>query len=127
MKRLILVVCGALALLLPSVASAQVPHGDSKKVTMYISDTFVAGTTTVTPGEYKFQCKMIDGVDYLIITSADTGKEVARVPCTPEALQTPAATNQVLSRKTDTEGVVQLTAVRFKGETIGHRLILPTT
>jgi len=122
MKRVIIAVCG-FALFLPAVASAQVSHGDSRKVTMYISDAFTAGATTVKPGEYKFQCKLIDGQHYLVITSAEDNKEIARVPCTPETLKAPAETNQFLSRKSGS-GVV-LTAVRFKGEAIAHRVVAP--
>jgi len=121
MKRLLIVVVSSLAIFLPSIVSAQTPQGDSKKVTMNVSDTFVVGNTTVKPGEYKFQCRLINGQDYLVVTAAD-GKEIARVPCTPEMLKAPADSNQILSRKGD--GVIVVTAVRFKGEAMGHRLVL---
>ena len=71
----------------PNVAAAQADHhANSKKAEFHLSSPLKVGTTTLKVGDYKFQCLRIDGVDFLVVTFADDGKEVARVPCTPEEL-----------------------------------------
>lgn len=122
MKRLIVVVFGLLAMF-ARPALAQAPHQDSKPASFHISEALVVGTTTLKPGDYKFQCKMIDGKDYLVVTSVEERAEVVRVPCTPEAIASVSTSNQFLSRS-GIDGSRELTAVRIKGETIEHRLVV---
>ena len=57
------------------------------------------GTTTLEVGDDKFQCLRIDGVDFLVVASADDGKEVARVPCKPEDLMVRSAVRVLIARQ----------------------------
>jgi hypothetical protein len=125
MKRLI-VVCGLLLLLaVPTFAAAQTAHADnSVKAEFNTSKSFVIGSQTLPAGEYKFQCKLIDGRHYMVVTSADGGAEVARVPCEPEALSAKVAHSEFRST-TRPDGVNVISSVRFKGEMVAHRLTPP--
>jgi len=122
MKRLMFVVLGMLAMV-ARPALAQAPHQDSKPADFHVSSPLVVDTTTLKPGDYKFQCKMIDGKDYLVVTSVENRKEAVRVPCTPTALPGVAEYSQFLSTRS-IDGTSALTGVRIKGETVEHRLIV---
>jgi hypothetical protein len=118
-----LVACGVVAMLaFPAFASAQDTHaGPSKTAEFHLSAAIVVGTTTLKPGDYKFQCLFIDGGHYMIVKSAEDGKEIVRVPCTPEELGRKNDTAEFRST-TRTDGTRDLTSVRFKNETISHRI-----
>jgi hypothetical protein len=123
MKRLI-VVCGVLLLLaVPGFAAAQASHPEnSGKADFNSSTSFVVGSQTVPAGEYKFQCKTIDGRHYMVVTSADDGAEVARVPCEPEMLSAKAGNSEIRSMSRQ-GGPTVISSVRFKGEMVAHRII----
>jgi len=122
MKSLMFVVCAAIAVLLPARAVAQDRmHGDSPRVTITVESPTLAGTAVVTPGEYRFQCRHIDGKTFLVITRSDSSKEVARVPCTEAALGAKSEYSELRSVLRP-DGTRALQSVRIKGETIEHRL-----
>lgn len=118
-----LVACGVVAMLaFPVFASAQDAHaGNSKAAEFHLSSALVVGTTTLKPGDYKFQCIFVDGGHYMVVKSMDDGKEVARVPCTPDDL---GKKNNVTEFRSVTraDGGRDLSSVRFKNETISHRI-----
>ena len=126
MKRLVLVACAALAvLILPFAAAAQpahATHADSPKATMSLTGDIVVGTTILQPGEYKFQCRTFEGKTFLVITAVDTGKEITRVPCVRDMLDAkiPDSELRTLLRP---DGKRTLTSVRIKGEMVSHRLV----
>ena len=123
MKRFVLVVCAALALVvLPLGALAQPVHTDSAKTTMTLASPLVVGTTTLQPGEYKFQCRTFDGKTFMVVTSVETGKEIARVACVAEMLIDKSSTSDFRT-VTRPDGARVLTVVRIKGEMIEHRLV----
>lgn len=124
MKRLILAASVAVAaLLLPLRAAAQPAHADSPKVTLIVVNELVIGTATVQPGEYKIQCKTLEGKTFLVVVSTQTGKEVARVACVQEAFEgkVPETT---YGTKSDS-GKRTLTWVRIKGEAAQHTVVVP--
>ena len=124
MKRFILAASVALvALLLPLRAAAQPAHADSPKAALTVANELAVGTATLQPGEYKIQCKTIEGKTFLVVVSTETGKEVARVACVQEAFdgKVPDTTYG-----TKTEGGKRtLTWVRIKGETSQHKVVAP--
>ncbi len=123
MKKLLLVASAAIAMLaLPVSALAQADHADSVKTTLIVTQAVAAGPTTLQPGEYKFQCRMLDGKTFLVVTFADSGKEVARVPCVKETLDAKVSASEMRSL-TRQDGTRQLTSVRIKGETVSHRVV----
>jgi len=117
-------VCAMLvALAVPRFAAAQTSHeGDSKSTDLHLSEPLVVGTSTLKPGDYHFQCKHIDGQQFLVVTSDETRAEVARVPCTPENLPEKAKVSEFRSRTVPGSAKV-LSSVRIKGETIAHRVV----
>lgn len=119
-----LVACGVVAALaFPVVASAQVEHiGNSKTAEFHLSQPLVVGTSTLQPGDYKFQCVFINGSHYMIVKSVEDGKEVARVPCTPQELGSTVDVSEFRSI-TRVNGSRELSGVSFKGETISHRIV----
>lgn len=123
MKRMISVACGMLAaLVIPVLASAQVVHSETtKKADLHLTETIIVGTQTLKPGDYRYQCFTINGETFLVITR-QSGEEVARVPCTPEPLAKKAETSEI--RSTTRDGKIYLTAVRIKGETVAHRIVV---
>jgi len=122
MKSLIFVVCAAVAVLLPTRAAARDrEHGDSPRVTITVESPTQVGTAVVKPGNYRFQCRHIDGRTFLVITVPDSTKEVARVPCTEGALSGKAEYSELRS-VVRPDGTRVLQSVRIKGETIEHRL-----
>jgi hypothetical protein len=126
MKRLILSIGATAAMLaLPALASAQPGHSeDSKKVDLHVSRTLAVGATVLKEGDYKVQCKFIDGQHVLVVTSADDGSEVARVPCTPEMLDGKPTLTEFRSIIRP-DGTSALSAVRIKGDQNGHRVAKP--
>jgi hypothetical protein len=124
MTRFITVLC-ALAVLVavPARAADQKEHAISPKTEFHFSHELLVGATTLKPGTYTFQCKMIGEQEFLVVTSVDEGKEVARVPCRPEELTAKIEMSDFRYTKRP-DGLAQLTAVRIRGEKIAHRLIL---
>ena len=125
MKRIFVLVCAVAVLIaLPHAALAQ-DHSEanSPKAEFQISMALVVGTTTLPPGTYKFQCVFVDGKHFLIITSSDDGKELARVPCSQEQLSGKIELSDFRS-VTKPDGSQALTAVRIRGESVAHRLVL---
>lgn len=125
MKRIIAIVCGLLAALaFAALASAQHTHAaNSPKAEFHLSQPLAVGDAILKVGDDKFQCRKIDGQDVLVVTSADDGKEVARVPCRPEQLETKTEISELRSVPRPAAGST-LSAVRIKGETIAHRVAL---
>ena len=124
MKHFIVSLCAVTILVgLPHAAVAHDHDGNSPKAEFHLSKALVVGTTTVEPGDYKFQCLFVDGTHVLVVTSVGDGREVARVPCTPEQVSGKIDMSDFRSI-TRPDGTVALTAVRIKGENIAHRLVL---
>ena len=123
MKRLI-IICGVL-LFLAVPAFAQPSHAEnSGKGEFTSAKSFVVGSQTLPAGDYKFQCKTIDGRHYMVVTSADDGTEVARVPCEPETLASKASHTEFRSISRP-DGPNVINSVRFKGEMVAHRIAPP--
>jgi hypothetical protein len=123
MKRLVFIACASLVVLVfPLRAEAQHAHADSPKTTLTVTKSLVVGTTILQPGAYKFQCRTLDGRTFLVVTSVDTGKELARVPCVREALdaKVPDSDYRSLARE---DGKRTLMSVRIKGEAVAHRVV----
>ena len=124
MKRIFVLICAVAVLAaLPHSAFAQ-DHSEanSPKAEFQISKPLVVGTTTLPAGTYYFQCVFMDGNHFLVVTSADDGKELARVPCKSEQLTGKIQLSDFRS-VTRPDGSQALTAVRIKGESIAHRLL----
>jgi hypothetical protein len=123
MKRLMFVVCAAIAVLaLPALAAAQPAHLDSPKVTIVVAQDLVVGTVTLLPGEYKFQCRTFDGNTFLIVSSVETGKEITRVACKREMLDNKVTESEYRSLVRP-DGKRTLTVVRIKGDMVAHRIV----
>jgi hypothetical protein len=128
---LIAIACGVVLSVfsLPALVSAQGAHeyhADSKKSEVHLSTSLLIGTATLQPGDYVFQCRIVDGKTYLVATSAVGEVEVGRVPCTPVALDKKVTESDFrTTRRAD--GVNVLTSVRFKGETVVHTIVIATT
>jgi hypothetical protein len=122
MKRVITLALSVFAALaIPVIASAQGIHADmTKKADLRVLQPLLVGTQTLEPGQYRYQCITISGETFLVITT-DEGKEVARVPCTPEALAKKAELSEI--RTITRNGQQILTAVSIKGELVMHRLV----
>lgn len=125
MKRLILVASIALvALASPSWALAQpAHHADSPKATLYVADDLLVGTTMLPAGQYRIQCRTIDGKTFLVIILPENGKEAARVPCEPGAFTGKVVDTQYGTQK-DAAGKRSLSWVRIKGETSQHNVVI---
>jgi hypothetical protein len=120
MRRLLAAACAVAAIAMPRVAAAQADHAEkSKKAELHVSREVIVGTKALTPGDYRFQCKMIDGKHYLVVETAD-GDTVTKVPCEPETLSKPIERSEFRSVTSDSK--TYLTAVRIKGETVAHRV-----
>lgn len=125
MKRLIVFLSVLVLLAFPAFAAAQVAHAEiSAKANFNSTTSFVVGSQTLPGGDYRFQCKTIDGHHYMVVTSADDGAEVARVPCEPEAILTKAAQSEIRSLSRP-DGMHVISSVRFKGELVAHRIVAP--
>lgn len=95
---------------------------NSPKAEFQITHDILVGTTMLKAGTYKFQCMMFGDAEFLVVTSADTNKEVARVPCTPEQLQDKVNFSDFRFTKRP-DGVAELTAVRIRGEKVAHKVV----
>lgn len=123
MKPFIIACAVFAALALPRLAAAQTPHHeDSPSTGLHLSDSLVVGAVTLQPGDYRFQCKTFNGESFLVVTREDDGKEIARVPCTPENLPEKVKVSEFRSR-TSPDGKKTLSSVRIKGETIAHTVL----
>jgi hypothetical protein len=123
MTRILSIAC-ALAVLvaIPARAADETEKANSPIAEFHLSTPLVVGTTTLQPGSYKFQCKMVGDKEFLVVTSSEDGREVARVPCRPEELAAKTNISDFRSlRKPD--GTANLTAVRIKGEKVAHRVV----
>ena len=124
MKHVIALLVIAVAVVAwPRVSAAQEHMANVPTADFHLSKPLVVGAQTLAPGDYKFHCQTIDGREYLVVTLAEDGSEVARVPCKPEPLSAKITMSDFRSI-TRPDGVVALTAVRIKGEQIAHRVIL---
>jgi hypothetical protein len=65
----------------------------------------------------------VNGEDMLVVTSEETGREVARVPCKPESLAKKTDVNE-LRTLTRPDGSSVLSAVHIRGENIAHRVVM---
>jgi hypothetical protein len=123
MKRLVFVACASLAVLVfPLRADAQRAHADSPKTTLPVTKALAVGTTVLPPGAYKFQCRTFDGRTFLVVTSVETGKEIARVACVRETLDAKVTDSDYRSIARE-DGTRMLISVRIKGETVAHRVV----
>ena len=123
MKRLALIVCAALAVvILPLSAVAQPAHADSPKTTITVARDLVVGTTTLPAGQYRFQCRLFNDKTFLVISDVETGKEITRVPCVRESLDAKVTDSQFRS-VVRADGKATLTVVQIKGETVAHRVV----
>lgn len=120
--QFVLFVVLAMMVALPSAGSAQAAN--SPKANLQFSGPLVVGTTTLKAGDYKVQCKTIDGKEYIVVTSADNGAEVARVPCVAEVLSERLKSSD-FSTANRADGTQALTVVRIKGESVAHRVVTP--
>ena len=119
MKRLLIVVsCAVAALFLSAPAFAQSVHVHGGKARMHVAAPLQVGQVIVPPGDYRFECREIDGKDYLVLTGSN-GKEAARVPCRPEVLEKRAPVSSFVA-VVDADGSKKLVEVRIKGETVAH-------
>ncbi|HSC27637.1 MAG TPA: hypothetical protein VLD67_10205 [Vicinamibacterales bacterium] len=121
MKRL-LIGLGVLAMLAPAALAAAQDEPASKTELTFAEPT-VVGSSTLSPGRYKFTCRMIDGDHVMIVTSVVTGKEVARVQCKQMVLDSKVQETEYRSVRRGEVKVV--TDVRIKGESFAHRLAPP--
>lgn len=123
MKSLMYAACVLAVLSFPLRAAAQAPmHADSPKARITLSNAIQVGPTLLKEGEYKFQCRYFDGKPFLVVTQADSGKEVARVPCEPVSLDA-RTVNSELRAIVGPDGKRKVQSVRIKGETVEHRVI----
>jgi copper(I)-binding protein len=123
MKRLFVVLCGAVALLaLPALASAQTHADKVHKADLHFSDPTVVGTVTLEAGDYRFECKTIDGKHVMVLKNAENGKEVASVPCKPVDLTAKVDATQFRTIKRE-DGKRALSDIRVKGELIAHTVV----
>jgi hypothetical protein len=124
MKHVLLAACAAAVLFtMPVRALAQTEHADSPKATVTVTKPLVVGSATLTPGEYKVQCRLLAGKTFLVVTSVASGKEITRVPCVKDALDGKVRESELRSF-TRPDGTNELTSVRIKGESVAHRLVV---
>jgi hypothetical protein len=125
MKKMIPVFALVAALVLPVRAIAQTHNHpyDSPKATIAVEQELVVGTTVLKPGEYKFQCRTFNDQTFLVVTNADTGKELARVPCVKETLNAPVTDTEFRSVARP-DGKRVLVSVKIKGETLAHNVVV---
>jgi hypothetical protein len=106
----------------PNVAAAQADHhANSKKAEFHLSSPLTVGTTTLKVGDYKFQCIRFGDKDFLVVTTVEDGKEVARVPCMPEELMNKPEVSDIRTVP-DAAGGRVLSGVRIRGEKVAHRV-----
>ena len=110
--------------LLPVRAIAQATHdhpADSPKAMIIVGQQLVVGTTILKPGEYKFQCRFFDGKSFLVVTYADSGKEIVRVPCVREILDSKVTNSEIRTFILE-DGKRVLVSVRIQGESVAHKV-----
>ena len=95
---------------------------DSPKVQFVVQQPLAVGDTVLKPGTYKFQCRVFDGKTFLVVTMADTGREVVRTPCVREEVDAPIA-NPSFWTTAGADGVRVLTRVGITGEMVTHKLV----
>ena len=126
MKKMIAAFMLVAASLLPVRAIAQTAHDhpyDSPKATISVEKDLVVGTTVLKTGEYKFQCRTFEGKTFLVVTDAQTGKELARVPCVREMLDAQVTDTQFRSVVRQ-DGTRVLISLRIRGEAFAHNLVV---
>jgi len=126
MKKMIAAFALLAASLLPVRAIAQAAHDhpyDSPKATISVEKELVVGMTILKPGEYKFQCRTFDNQTFLVVTNAETGKEIARVPCVKEALNTQVTETEFRSIAR-ADGKRVLVSLKIRGEAVAHNVIV---
>lgn len=126
MKRIIFGAClAAVVLVAPTRTMAQdhnmVVPADSPKATLTIEEPLAIGNTVIPAGEYKFQCRHFGNKDMLVVTKAENNKEVARVPCKRQELQSKTTESQF--NVTTATGTRTLVSLRIKGETVEHVVV----
>ena len=119
MKRVLATCALMVGLAIPAFAVDHTPAEGSKKAKMNISEPVLAGDQALKPGEYEFQCKTIDGAHVMVISQK--GKEVAKLPCTPETIARKAPNSEYRTRVVD--GKKALSAILFDGEPTVHRVM----
>ncbi len=126
MKKLIVALAVVIAPLLPARALAQATHDHSyasPKAAITVDHPLVVGYTILKPGDYKFQCRTFGDKTFLVVTNADTGKEVARVPCVREALDA-AVTDSETRSLIRPDGARVLVSVKIRGEAFAHNVVI---
>lgn len=126
MKKMIAAFALVAASLLPVRAIAQTAHdhaADSPKATIAVEQDLVVGTTVLKPGEYKFQCRTFNDKTFLVVTNAETGKEVARVACVKEALNAQVTDTQFRS-VARADGKRVLVSLKIRGEAVAHNVVV---
>lgn len=122
MKTVVAALAFVAVVAFPAFAAAQGVHSEkSAKTDLHVSEPIVVGTQTLGVGDYTFQCVEIDGQHYLVVKASE-GEEVARVPCEPEQMTAKITVSDFRSIVRD--GKRYLTAVRIKGETVAHRVVM---
>jgi hypothetical protein len=126
MKKMIAAFALVAASLLPVRAIAQTAHDhsyDSPKVTISVEQELIVGTTVLKPGEYKFQCRTFNDKTFLVVTNAETGKELARVPCVKETLNAQVTDTQFHSVARP-DGKRVLVSLKIRGEAVAHNVVV---
>ena len=126
MKKMIATFVLVAASLLPVRAIAQAAHDhpyNSPTATISVEKELIVGTAILKPGEYKFQCRTFDGKTFLVVTSTQTGKELARVACVKETLNAEVTETQFRSIAR-ADGKRVLVNVKIKGETVAHNVLV---
>ena len=125
-KPLPFVAVALLALaVIPTAAAAQTGHvmlKDSPRAELTITYPLTVGTTVLRPGTYKFQCRVLNGKTFLVVTVPNTGKEVARTPCVREYVDA-RIPNSSFWTTAGANGFRTLTRVGIAGEAVTHRLV----
>jgi hypothetical protein len=124
MTRVFTIACAlAVVFAIPARAADQIEKANSPTAEFHLTQPLVVGSATLTPGSYKFQCRMVGDKEYLVVTSNEDGREVARVPCHPEELTAKIGVSDFRSLRRP-DGPSSLTGVRIKGEKIEHRVLV---
>lgn len=119
MKRAIVFLIGVLASSsLPLMAGEQAAANEVHKATVTVATPLTVGTQTIKAGEYKFECRLVDGQHVMAFLDSK-GNEVAKAPCVQQPLDQKITTTEYRARN-NPDGSKSLTAVRIKGETIAH-------
>jgi hypothetical protein len=141
MRRIILISSGlltALALAVP-LAFAQ-PVAIGKKGDVELTAETRVGSTTLTPGHYRFQHELIEGQHYLVVRAQSTVQstivgsthhyagpakdEVARVAC--RVVSTDKKQRETaLSTITEADGTRRVTQIAIRGEQGSHVVLEP--